>query len=228
MSKGSSMSTDTWLTEVNPWPRLAFGLCATLAVVGTATASVRILWVLVGIATLAALSPVHPFDLIYNWGVRHRAGHEAPSETGYTEPVCMWHRCGVDPRNDLGVYGRAVCRGLRLRAWGSPDGGGAIGEHDRHLHPIHGLSVHLRCPRLTTNQLMPPAEQRILVTIHLRFSPMHPTHRPPSLRRGCPLRRGLAATVAKVDCSSLTYSQHARVSRLAGQAPRRLHVVDLF
>ena len=69
--QGFEYVDDTWLTEVAPWPRLAFGLCATLAVVGTATASVRILWVLVGIATLAALSPVHPFDLIYNWGVRH-------------------------------------------------------------------------------------------------------------------------------------------------------------
>ena len=54
------------LAQVGPWLRLAFGLCATLAVVGTALASQPVLLALAGIAFVAALSPVHPFDLIYN------------------------------------------------------------------------------------------------------------------------------------------------------------------
>ena len=62
------------LAQVAPWLRLAFGLCATLAIVGTARASPPLLLTLAGIAFLAALSPVHPFDLIYNHGIRHATG----------------------------------------------------------------------------------------------------------------------------------------------------------
>ncbi len=58
------------LAPVAPWLRLAFGLCAVTAGVGTATASPMILLLLVPIAALAALFPVHPFDLIYNYGIR--------------------------------------------------------------------------------------------------------------------------------------------------------------
>ena len=65
---------DAWLAEVAPWPRLAFGLCATLAAIGTVTTSVPVLWALVGVAAVAGLSPVHPFDLIYNLGFRHVRG----------------------------------------------------------------------------------------------------------------------------------------------------------
>ena len=72
--QGFETVDDTWLAEVAPWFRLAFGLCATLAAVGTATASVAVLWMLVAMATLAAILPVHPFDLIYNWGIRHLRG----------------------------------------------------------------------------------------------------------------------------------------------------------
>jgi hypothetical protein len=59
------------LAEVAPWLRLAFGLCAVLAATGTALASPTLLLALVPIAALAALFPVHPFDLIYNHGIRH-------------------------------------------------------------------------------------------------------------------------------------------------------------
>jgi uncharacterized protein DUF4395 len=62
------------LAPVAPWLRLAFGLCALLAGAGTLLASPTILLVLALIATLAATSPVHPFDLIYNFGIRHITG----------------------------------------------------------------------------------------------------------------------------------------------------------
>jgi hypothetical protein len=62
------------LARVAPWLRLAFGLCALLGGLGTILASPTILLVLTVIAALAAASPVHPFDLIYNYGIRHLTG----------------------------------------------------------------------------------------------------------------------------------------------------------
>ena len=62
------------LAQAAPWLRLAFGLCATLAILGTALASQPLLLTLAGIAWVAALSPVHPFDLIYNLGIRRATG----------------------------------------------------------------------------------------------------------------------------------------------------------
>jgi len=62
------------LAPVAPWLRLAFGLCGLLGGVGTLLASPTILLVLALIAALAAASPVHPFDLIYNHGIRHLTG----------------------------------------------------------------------------------------------------------------------------------------------------------
>ena len=62
------------LAPVAPWLRLAFGLCGLLGGVGTLLASPTILLVLALIAALASASPVHPFDLIYNHGIRHFTG----------------------------------------------------------------------------------------------------------------------------------------------------------
>jgi hypothetical protein len=61
---------DRTLAPVAPWLRLAFGGCALMAGVGTALASPLILYILVPIAAVAALVPVHPFDLLYNYGIR--------------------------------------------------------------------------------------------------------------------------------------------------------------
>jgi len=69
-TQGLSDIDDETLAEVAPWLRMAFGMCALLAGVGTALASPVILWVLTPVAALAALFPVHPFDLIYNYGIR--------------------------------------------------------------------------------------------------------------------------------------------------------------
>ena len=62
------------LAQVARWLRLAMALCATLAIIGTALASTPLLWALTGIAFAGALFPVHPFDLIYNLGIRHVTG----------------------------------------------------------------------------------------------------------------------------------------------------------
>lgn len=58
------------MTDVVPWLRMAFGMCALVAGTGTVLASPTILWILTPIAALGALTPVHPFDLIYNYGIR--------------------------------------------------------------------------------------------------------------------------------------------------------------
>jgi hypothetical protein len=69
--QGFSDIEDEILAEIAPWLRVAFGMCALLAGAGTALASPVILWTLMPIAALAALFPVHPFDLIYNYGIRY-------------------------------------------------------------------------------------------------------------------------------------------------------------
>lgn len=62
------------LASTAPWLRLAFALCTTLAAAGTILASPVLLYALVPIAVLAAILPVHPFDLVYNYGLRRFTG----------------------------------------------------------------------------------------------------------------------------------------------------------
>jgi hypothetical protein len=72
--QGFEQIEDGALAPVAPWLRLAFGLCAALAAIGTALASPSLLLLLALIALLAAVFPVHPFDLIYNHGIRFLTG----------------------------------------------------------------------------------------------------------------------------------------------------------
>lgn len=65
---------DRTLAETSPWLRLAFALCTMLAAIGTVLGSPVFLWALIPIAALAAAFPVHPFDLLYNHGIRHLTG----------------------------------------------------------------------------------------------------------------------------------------------------------
>jgi hypothetical protein len=65
---------DRTLAETGPWLRFAFALCAVLAATGTIFASPVFLWALMPIAALGAAFPVHPFDLLYNYGLRHLTG----------------------------------------------------------------------------------------------------------------------------------------------------------
>jgi hypothetical protein len=68
--QGFGCVEDAALAESAPWLRMAFAICTVLAGLGTALASPPILWGLTPIAALAALFPVHPFDLIYDFGIR--------------------------------------------------------------------------------------------------------------------------------------------------------------
>ena len=65
---------DTALTEVGPWLRFTPAVCTVLMGLGTALPAPGLLWALVPVAALGALFRVHPFDLAYNYGLRHITG----------------------------------------------------------------------------------------------------------------------------------------------------------
>lgn len=62
------------LKQTASWLRFAFALCTILAGLGTAFASYTVLYLLLPIAALGAIFPIHPFDLIYNNAIRHLTG----------------------------------------------------------------------------------------------------------------------------------------------------------
>lgn len=65
---------DATLCEVGPWLRFTPLVCAALMGLGTALALPALLWALVPVAALGAVFPVHPFDLVYNFGLRRVTG----------------------------------------------------------------------------------------------------------------------------------------------------------
>ncbi len=65
---------DKTYAQLNYPLRLAPAICMAWAALGTALASPAILWALVPFAALGALLPGHPFDVIYNYGLRHLTG----------------------------------------------------------------------------------------------------------------------------------------------------------
>ncbi len=62
---------DSTLGEVGSWLRFSPAICTVIMGLGTVLASPIILWALIPIALLGAALPFHPFDLIYNYGIRH-------------------------------------------------------------------------------------------------------------------------------------------------------------
>jgi hypothetical protein len=72
------------LARVAPWLRWSPAICTTIVGIGTVLASEWVLWALVPFAVLGALMSRHPFDYVYNLGVRRLTGtpplpeHRAP------------------------------------------------------------------------------------------------------------------------------------------------------
>jgi len=62
---------DATYRQLNYPLRLSPAICMIWAAVGTALASPAILWALAPFAALGAILPGHPFDLVYNYGLRH-------------------------------------------------------------------------------------------------------------------------------------------------------------
>jgi Domain of unknown function (DUF4395) len=68
---------DETYAQINYPLRLAPAICMVWAAVGTALGSPTILWALVPFAALGAILPGHPFDVLYNYGLRHLFGTPA-------------------------------------------------------------------------------------------------------------------------------------------------------
>lgn len=80
--RGIACSNDPKFIKLVPWLRTTFVLCGTLVAIGTALAFTPLLWAMVPIAALGAILPVHPFDLFYNYGIRHLTGTQALPRNG--------------------------------------------------------------------------------------------------------------------------------------------------
>ena len=68
---------DKACAQINYPLRLSPAICMVWAAVGTALASPTILWALAPFAALGAILPGHPFDVLYNYGLRHLLGTPA-------------------------------------------------------------------------------------------------------------------------------------------------------
>lgn len=68
---------DATLAEIGPWLRWSPAFCTLFMVLGVALQSPAVLWALACIALLGALLPFHPFDLLYNYGMRYLTGTRA-------------------------------------------------------------------------------------------------------------------------------------------------------
>lgn len=62
--------TDAQLNDFKFGIRFAYYLCGLLALTGLIFSSVEILLIAMGVAFVAMIPPYHPFDYLYNYGVR--------------------------------------------------------------------------------------------------------------------------------------------------------------
>lgn len=62
---------DATYRQINYPLRLSPAICMVWAAIGTALASATVLWALIPFAALGALLTTHPFDIIYNYGLRY-------------------------------------------------------------------------------------------------------------------------------------------------------------
>jgi Domain of unknown function (DUF4395) len=68
---------DATYAQINYPLRLSPAICMVWAAVGTALASPTVLWALAPFALLGAILRGHPFDVLYNYGLRHLSGAPA-------------------------------------------------------------------------------------------------------------------------------------------------------
>jgi len=72
--QGYTGMSDSAVAELAVWTRFSPALCTITGIVGTALASPWVLGALGVTAALGALLPAHPFDAIYNYGIRRVVG----------------------------------------------------------------------------------------------------------------------------------------------------------
>lgn len=68
--------TDATYAEINYPLRLSPAIMMLWVAVGTALRSAQILWALVPFTALGAILTGHPFDVLYNYGLRHLIGRQ--------------------------------------------------------------------------------------------------------------------------------------------------------
>jgi hypothetical protein len=102
------------MRELEPWLRWSPAICAAVMAVGTVLASPWILWGLVPFAALGAIFPRHPFDYIYNYGVRRLTGtqplppHGAPRRFACAMASAWLITTGAAFAADLDLLGYAL------------------------------------------------------------------------------------------------------------------------
>ena len=69
--RGVACSNDPEFIKMVPWIRFTFVICGSTFGIATALAFTPLLWAMVPLAALGAVFPRHPFDLVYNHGVRY-------------------------------------------------------------------------------------------------------------------------------------------------------------
>jgi hypothetical protein len=80
---------DEALAEIGPWMRWPYVLCSTMVIVGVVLASPWVIWTLAAIAAGTVFLPSHPFNYIYNYGVRHLTGtRPLPPSTAQGKFAC--------------------------------------------------------------------------------------------------------------------------------------------
>lgn len=75
--------TDETYDQINYPLRIAPAICMLWAAAGTAMASPAVLWALAPFAAMGAVFPWHPFDVVYNHGLRHLLGTPALPRYGF-------------------------------------------------------------------------------------------------------------------------------------------------
>ena len=65
---------DEALAEIGPWMRWPYVFCASLVTMGVVLASPWVIWSVAAFATATVFLPSHPFNYVYNYGVRHLTG----------------------------------------------------------------------------------------------------------------------------------------------------------
>jgi hypothetical protein len=62
---------DKTLTELAPWMRWTYTLGTLVTLIGVTLMSPAVLWSLAAITSAGIFLPFHPFDLLYNYGMRY-------------------------------------------------------------------------------------------------------------------------------------------------------------
>ena len=65
---------DEALAEIGPWMRWPYVFCASILIAGVVLASPWVIWTLATVAISTVFLPSHPFNYVYNHGVRYLTG----------------------------------------------------------------------------------------------------------------------------------------------------------